>query len=615
MIFRLTYCNKSGDTARVDIITQGGASIEEVEGSGTPFQLSYKMDTGDKGGHIMTSSADINIYETPNFNIDTLKTSSETDIRIHYYENDELKWTGFVIPDFFQKEITGSDTVVSMTASDRIGALKGITLSDLPSNLRIWDLLERALSQTGLSLPLRAVANFGWGNFGYQYNDYLNRFVSSQRLTDTRGRSINCYDILHTTMVGCGAFLTQRNGQWWIMNKLQHEAGVGKVYETYNTSTEYIENIVNFSDITRGAIRSIVPVASSVSIYQEYGGGKTYPENYDFRDGITGWTAINGFQYQINDKLIKRYVQVGDRLEPEFDKNITTKKYLMNAYNPTNNNNVYLRSPNIPITIPGITSIELNINVNGEGLYPTYLRFMVVAEKDGDVLALNESGAFTEYKGDSSQVKRVLFPYRSGYDRRATTASGSFSGVLKAKSDETLDGYNIHIRLLGSMDGVVSVINSIELTFKSTSDAPKGAIYKREQGGSGYTKVHEPETTLFGDYLTIGRNGYFYPYNVDDTSTLRGEDPDAVLTPEWQAYGDSELCPLMLHVVRQRARLFSIAHDRISGEIDLDTFDPLAVFVDCNGKRYTIVSATFDFLRETANVVLEQVAYGKYSNL
>ena len=77
MIWRLTYCNKNGVEARVDIIRGDRTSVEIVKGSANPFTLSYKLDKNDKSGHIMTSSADIEFFETETFNIDDLKTSNE----------------------------------------------------------------------------------------------------------------------------------------------------------------------------------------------------------------------------------------------------------------------------------------------------------------------------------------------------------------------------------------------------------------------------------------------------------------------------------------------------------------------------------------------------------
>lgn len=82
MKFTLTYKNKDLHQATLDIITHNDVSVTRViEGTENPFLLSYKSDKRDKSGHILSSSAEINIYETDDFNIDNLKTSSETDIK------------------------------------------------------------------------------------------------------------------------------------------------------------------------------------------------------------------------------------------------------------------------------------------------------------------------------------------------------------------------------------------------------------------------------------------------------------------------------------------------------------------------------------------------------
>ena len=152
MKFTLTYKNKDLHQATLDIITHNDVSVTRViEGTENPFLLSYKSDKSDKRGHILSSSAEINIYETDDFNIDNLKTSSETDIKVEFRIGDMLIWTGFVLPDFFSKEI-GENAVVSMTASDRIGTLKSATLDLSQDKIKIRDLAAACLAKTGLTL-------------------------------------------------------------------------------------------------------------------------------------------------------------------------------------------------------------------------------------------------------------------------------------------------------------------------------------------------------------------------------------------------------------------------------------------------------------------------------
>ena len=176
MIWRLTYCNKEGVEARIDIIKGNRTPVEIVQGSGQPFTLSYKLDKNDKSGHIMTSSADIEIFETETFNIDDLKTSNETELKVEYFEDNILTWEGFILPDFFSREI-GSPNIVRMTASDRLTALKGVALSDLPAKVSLRSLIERCLNKTGLTLGLVSQIQINQGS-----TNILDSEILSQRL-------------------------------------------------------------------------------------------------------------------------------------------------------------------------------------------------------------------------------------------------------------------------------------------------------------------------------------------------------------------------------------------------------------------------------------------------
>ena len=169
MIFRLTYCNKFGNQAKVEIQKGLATPVFDIEGTSRPFILHYQNDKSDKRGSIRSSSADIEIYETPEFNIDVLKTSNETELSVTYFVDDVVKWKGFIIPDFFSREVSGN-AVVSMTASDRLGTLKSATLSDLASMMTLRDLAISCLTKTGLSLSLKTMVDISNGT---NNNDFL----------------------------------------------------------------------------------------------------------------------------------------------------------------------------------------------------------------------------------------------------------------------------------------------------------------------------------------------------------------------------------------------------------------------------------------------------------
>jgi hypothetical protein len=595
MIWRLRYCNKKGVEARVDIIKGDRTPVEAVQGSANPFTISYRLDKNDKSGHIMTSSADIEIFETETFNIDDLKTSNETELKVEYFEGNILTWSGFILPDFFSREI-GSPNIVRMTASDRLTALKGVTLSDLPIRVSLRDLIELSLAQTGLSLALVAQIQINQGSV-----NILDSEILSQRLTDTRGRSISCYDILMSIMVATNSTIRQREGQWVVYNKLEHELRTPTIF---------------FDKVERGAIRTIQPVASTVGIYHEHGGGLTYPTNYNFSDGLNGWTAVNGFVASINDKRVEEFELIGNSLHPIYG-DTTNVNYLVNKNEQymTNASAPYIVSEQITIPYPVNSEVAISVDMNAisavyppESLTVSRVDFVVVATKGSDILFLNKEGVFTEADNNlpviSSHMHRMVFSSTTPYI--AISRQMTVNGVLTVE-DGFVSDYTISVRIYGSGTAYTALINSVAVRFNKTKDTPKGTIFKTTQG-SNFTKLHDVETAILGDYITSGLNGYFYDYPVDDTSNLYL--PSGTLSsPTWITAFDTTERPLLHHISRQKSRLFSVAHDILKANINVESFDPLAVFQDCKGGKYVVVSASFDFLRSEVDVELEQIAY------
>ena len=50
-----------------------------------------------------------------------------------------------------------------------------------------------------------------------------------------------------------------------------------------------------------------------------------------------------------------------------------------------------------------------------------------------------------------------------------------------------------------------------------------------------------------------------------------------------------------------------MAHDLLRAQISIQKFDPLAIFKDCANKKYTLVSASVDFLNSSVDVEIEEI--------
>lgn len=557
MKYTLAYKNKQGIEARLDIITHGIYSQTEIiEGTDTPFILNYKREKNDKDGYIISSSADISIYESGTFNIDNLKTSNETDIKVEYYIDNVLMWSGFVVPDFFSRVI-GTPAVVNMVASDRLGSLKGQTLSNLPATITLSSLVSSCLAKTGLSLPVNLKADFT--SVAGNENIFSSK-VLSQRFTDTKGRNISCYDILRSILVATNSIVVQRNGEWYVVNKFQVEQ------EMVLPEQQYID----FNEVTVGARRQIVPVASSVGVYHEFGGGRLHPDNYDFHDNLTGWTAKNGFtMFWRNNEIIGWDSETN---EPIYG-NETENGFMINHKNRPlplsfpwfgdNFDTWECAETTVPVVgEEGAIKVEVNINVS-QFDRRAFMDYQVLAVNGDTILALDPSGSFVDYDPNNINLSRRII-FKEEINTGLATAYSRAEGTINRNDAADFD---IKIRIFGGNIFSVLFINFVSVKFSSIQDTAKGIIYKTTQGDN-FTKVYDTDTTIIGDYLTSGLNGYFYPYPIDDTSSLLTSSGN--LTTRWTVpYSDEEL-PLLQHIARQRSRMFSVAHDLLSAEIDSD---------------------------------------------
>ena len=141
--YRIEYCNKESDTARLDIdVRDYAGQIYPIEGTGDLFILEYKR----SDDYILSTIADIQIFSDVNFNIDGLKTSDETELKALFYVNNVLKWQGYILPDFFQTGITGTDAI-SMTATDRLSVLKDVPLDYSLDKLSYIQLITECLAK------------------------------------------------------------------------------------------------------------------------------------------------------------------------------------------------------------------------------------------------------------------------------------------------------------------------------------------------------------------------------------------------------------------------------------------------------------------------------------
>ena len=576
--YRLDYCNKEKLNARLDfeIKDYTSTTIHNIIGTQDAFSYKVRNEKSDRSGYFRTLEADINIFEDENFNIDNLLTSDETAIRVKFYIEGQLEFVGFIIPDFFEVSID-KPRVISMVASDRIGTLKNQTLPRQTGIQSFRYMLEQSLLKTGLDLPLNSTINF---NPIGETGDFLtNTGGLMERLSSDKGASISCYDIIKSILIVSNSFLVQAKGQWHILNKLEYES---------RPKTKDIEQI------NVGGRRLINPPSSKVGVMAEFGGQKSYPLNNNFlildeNEQIANWYAYRDFQSYSADGggllvVSPRYTTLGEFNYGE------AEPIQIESANPKK----------VEITAGANVTLHLS-----ESLQVMNTAFSLEATNGTDSLYLTSDGTFSD---------RFELIYQYGkWDADLdddVTRSPSYTATLEA---ENVNDWHLIYRIYGNETpsplGLTSATwNFVNVEVRGFPSDAKGILYKIEQGVN-FTNEVELDTTIFGDFITNGVNGYFYDYAKDERNSIYYKINNEWKHKgiKWRSFNNSSPDTLLLHSVRQRAIMFSAPHNIITAVIK-GKFSALDIYDVC-GVKYVLVEAQYNFYRNETELRIEEVKY------
>lgn len=572
--FTITYKHK-----RVDIFVEGN-EVENRYIAGTPdlFSLSYISDLKDKGQTIMTTEAQLNIYEDDYFNIDDLKTMGEMDIKIKYYKNDVLMWTGFVLPDFFETDIS-SNSIMSMTATDRIGVLKNMDYQGVRTSPR--GIIEEALSKTGLGLTMLTMVD--------------SYYFSESTVVTERFNGMNWYEVLTSVLNTFNLKVVQYENKWNVVNKYLLEKSIA-------------QKNITIGALDVSGIREVKPAASEVSMKMEFGGSKKYPKNWNFKK-INFDTVFQDWIIQlgaVNTRQVIGYDVVGSVQNARFGAE-------------TNVNSLWIRSPKIPaldggtnvLIFPHITSSwskmkilagtnsKLDVRLNFTSASNIALLLYVRVKVGSNYFVYGKDGEL-ELGGTESSPSARINPLvakaaeRNGFG--AVQTLWNFEIDLKKTPlgiDEDVDAdiefQYIIMRGRSSTSPVTETdyfINSAELVLLSDEVEGKGLIFKIKQETEKFSKKRDEQLIHLSDKISVGVNGFFYNYKYDDTSIVD-------LSSEF----------ILKHPLSEQSKMFSKARNflKVSGDIEVN---PLAHYI-CGDKKYILVGGKSR--RLDASVELEEI--------
>lgn len=616
--------------------------MNAVEGSDNPFTLQYRNDTGEKGGAIRATSATMSFFEDMMFNIDDLATSDETGIRCKFFVNDLLEWIGFVTPDFFNVEIA-SNPVINLTASDRLGILKDVSypLDDFYKSSRVSKLyvLNECLKKTGLELPINICCQLYCAQFELSDNedpelpDYLlsnylqDSYVSELRfVTDEENEeTLNCYDIIQKILNEGNCLLTQRNGEWWIINKADLASGYSyQHFYPFDSLVQEFKGLISFGEsyfnlIDTGGQRTLIPAGAKNTYLLDHGRDRMYPVNSRLQGGnspafyIDRWARVENYvgehtfliptQYDSNGQIVSSY--------QDNRRNLRVISRIVSNPNPSIGTiDVAWRDRcfqselfNIGGTNDKSFDVEFSIDAIGKPFTGILCRLCLYFPSDNILFVsshLDNGQQYYAYNYSTISTSNTLYPipffeFEDRYKDPNIAVRSKFTvnkstSISYLKSCASSFGLNLvsnsfsdavmYVRLYPGFTRASNVlmgiiIKSIEVNFKSDDQVPKSTVFETILEAN-YTKPTEQRNVLFGDFQTEGQNGYFYKYREDSLSIQYSR--SGVRLKDWYTPFDTSLNPMLVHSLRQLTDSYGRSHDELSIGFQTQKIDPLSLF-------------------------------------
>lgn len=182
----------------------------------------------DKQAPVLAKRCDLRFFSSNSFDVSTFSRGEDDRWFTQVLVNTREVFSGFLVMSGNRARFMPHPNVVQLTATDNIGLLKDVPLTD-DSNQnpkgkhKIIDYLWWALSKTGLQLPIKVVNNLmeetlpgapAWDNI----------YLEAKTFEKSVGVSVSCYEALEI-ILGETCALEQHNGAWWIVRRDEQQTG------------------------------------------------------------------------------------------------------------------------------------------------------------------------------------------------------------------------------------------------------------------------------------------------------------------------------------------------------------------------------------------------------
>ena len=197
----------------------------EIQAQQNPIQINYQNTSNNKLEPIIGSECTLNLIATEDFQLEDLYTENEREFLVNVYRNNDLIWTGFIIPDGCQEAFTFAPYPISVNAVDGLGLLKNLSYVQNDGNFYLGkqsfiEVIEACLTRLEApALILNTCVNIYDVSMtqGNAFDPLEQGFVNAERyLLDDQFTPMNCEQVLKSILEEWTAVMIQSNGEWFI---------------------------------------------------------------------------------------------------------------------------------------------------------------------------------------------------------------------------------------------------------------------------------------------------------------------------------------------------------------------------------------------------------------
>lgn len=638
--YKLDFCNVDGMPLRYEVLKRNYTGEQlPVTGTGSPIIINKAGKNIDSA--LIPTEAVIQIREGDGFNADDVYTSDEKEYLVKYYENNILDWSGYLLPDFLNREI-GGFPVIELSAVDHLGMLKDIPYQN--SNGKPFDVKQSLLTvlincikATDIELNIKVVVDIicsEWDPIdpvepSRNLSFFRDTYIEAARFSDDNGNVASVHDVLETTLNLCNARICIEKGSFWITNRREIELGIGTVY-TFNLTGTQIgpgvalnPNITNIELIDVGGMQEVAPANSASQIYSEHGPSFPAPKNNSFQGYNAGtypnWTNYNGYQIENTNVDVFRFNSDGTinsqgvtEVARPWIKSKLDFRLIDGAINLSAL--PYMEGDAIDISSSASKGISLSMGIKGHYEDPVAVALILKSFDSNNQLRhtylLRDNGDWIEHKNEEYTKNYIGFSLPKPEGRTSTTPfsvdmSFSIASNGMPATDRTEFRFELSTRIYGHLRGgdgkYMMTIQSLSIEIQNENE-PKGILYSAINSGK-FTKKVDPLLTLFSDKVTDGKGSPFSAVVRTITSNLFTRSGE--LTENWTGLGSTGSGYLLSVVVNQLASSDNISKKALSISFDgvrLSFSDRYSI--SCLEGLFMIRSYSYNPLYKSATVEL-----------